>query len=366
MKTEFIQPRFEGARFAEHTLPLEVAKDLAAYESLVVELAKHLYLKEHPNRQRVPKGFDADFHLHLEKVDEGSARLVLSVVTAGALSLGINASSYFERARDLITECVQAPDGQLPSDFPPNLLHYFNHVGRSLRADEKMELPGNGGVNAVLSPERRKHLVLAVEKVYEREVELQGTIGEADWEKSTFRLRLTDGAQAVIPMPESFHAQAREFGGRLRFQVTVKGVATFDSWDKLQKVVSVEYLDIQPNYKLAEAFDALTELEDGWLDGAGVAPDKDKVSVIADEIVAYYPESLALPAVVPTPEGNLLLEWHMPGSPSVDVNLDSCLAEFHAFTPDGGDVEKSFELFAPAQWKSFFAFLESNIGGEPT
>jgi S-methylmethionine-dependent homocysteine/selenocysteine methylase len=72
MKTEFIQPRFDGARFAEHTLPLEVAKDLAAYETLVVELAKHLYLQDHPGRQRVPKGFDADFHLHLEKVDDGT------------------------------------------------------------------------------------------------------------------------------------------------------------------------------------------------------------------------------------------------------------------------------------------------------
>jgi hypothetical protein len=365
MKTEFIQPRFDGARFAEHTLPLEVAKDLAAYETLVVELAKHLYLQDHPGRQRVPKGFDADFHLHLEKVDDGSAKPMLSVVAAGVLALGAGGNTYFEKARDLITDCVQAPEGQLPESFPRNLLSHFNQIGRSLRADEYMELPGKEGAKAVLNPDRRKHLVLAAEKVYEREIELLGTIGEADWEKSTFRLRLADGAQAVIPMPESFHSRAREYGGRARFQVTVTGVATFDSWDKLQKVVSVETLEIQPNHQISAAFDSLSELQDGWLDGAGLAPNREQLSVVAEELVSGFPEHLALPAVVPTPEGNLLLEWNVPGSPSVDIDLASLMAEFHAFTPDDGEIEKTFDLSASEQWKGFFYFLESNVGEVP-
>ena len=100
MKSEFLQPRFEGPRFSEHTLPLEVARDLAAYETLVVELAKHLYIHEHPERQRVPKGFAADFHLHLKRVDDGSARPLLSIVTAGALAMGAGDNIYFERARE--------------------------------------------------------------------------------------------------------------------------------------------------------------------------------------------------------------------------------------------------------------------------
>src|SRR2546425_410761 len=129
MKLEFLHARFDGARFSEHTLPLEVARDLAAYETLVVELAKHLYVKEHPERERVPKGFAADFHLHLERVDDGSAKPVLSIVTAGAVALGAGASIYFERARDLISKCVAAADGQLPAEFPRSLLAHFNQVG---------------------------------------------------------------------------------------------------------------------------------------------------------------------------------------------------------------------------------------------
>jgi len=131
-----------------------------------------------------------------------------------------------------------------------------------------------------------------------------------------------------------------------------------------QTIISVESLDIQPNYKLSSAFDALAELQDGWLDGAGVAPDKDRLSLITDEIVTHYPEGLALPAIVPTPEGNILLEWHTAGSPSVDLNLDSFMAEYHAFTPDGGDIEHTFELVGADQWQTFFVFLESNVGDD--
>ncbi len=365
MKSQFLQPRFDGARFHEHTLPLEVARDLAAYETLVVELAKHLYIRDHPDRQRVPKGFAADFHLHLERVDDGCARPLLSVVTAGALALGAGADIYFERARDLITECIAAADGQLPEAFPRALLVHFNQVGRSLRADERMELPAPGGATAVLTPERRKDLVLSADKVYEREIELNGTIGEADWEKSTFRLRLPDGTQAVIPMSESFHSQAREFGGRNRHQVTVKGIATFDSWDKLQKVISAEVPEIQPDYQLSARFDVLLALADGWLDGAGIALDKAKLAQVAERMVGHYPEQLPLPAIAPTPEGNLLLEWDAPGDPSVDLDLASMRAAFHAFHPDETEIESAILLTSEESWSQFFAFLHERLQQRP-
>jgi hypothetical protein len=68
MKTEFLKPRFIGPRFDQHTLPVEVAEDFAAYEEFIIELAKHLWLQEHPGRQRVPWGFEKSFNLHLEGI----------------------------------------------------------------------------------------------------------------------------------------------------------------------------------------------------------------------------------------------------------------------------------------------------------
>lgn len=366
MKAPFIQPRFEGARFDEHTLPLEVARDLAAYEALVIELAKHLYKQEHPDRVRVLRGFGADFHLHLERVDGGSAQPLLSVVSAGGLPLEAGVGDYFSRARDLINECIGSPDGQLPGAFPRQLLTFFNRIGRSLRPDESLHLPRVGGGTATLTPERRKHLVLAADKFYEREIELSGTIGEADWERSTFRLRMADGSQIVVPMPSSFHALAREYGGRVRHQVTVKGIGAYDSWERLDKVLSAESLDVQPNYQLAARFDALSALADGWLDGGGIAPDKDKLLQVADSVVRIFPDHLPLPAIVPTPEGNLLFEWERPGEPSLDLCLADMRAAFHSFKDGSGEIEGDFVLNDDEAWRHFFAFLDEHLHRRPT
>ena len=103
-------------------------------------------------------------------------------------------------------------------------------------------------------------------------------------------------------MPETFHAQARIYGGRYRHQVTMQGVGAFDSWDRLQKVVSVNSLEVQPDYQIAVRFDELRTLEDGWHDGQGMAPDKGKLDQLAPRVIGHYPEKLPVPAMIPTPD----------------------------------------------------------------
>lgn len=361
MEIPFVQPRFVGPRFEEATLPVEVARDLAAYEKLIKELARHLYRQDHQERERVPKGFDADFQLHLVKLDGGSARPYLSMVGAGLLVLDAGANDYFIKARDLVAECIQAPDGQLPVEFPRHLLIYFNKIGGSLRNDEQMELTTQQGSPAVLTAERCKHLVLAANRQYEREVEVSGTIEEVNWAKSTFQLRLLDGKQLIIPLPDGFRVDAGQVGGRPRYLVVVQGVGAFNSWDKLEKMISVESLEIQPDYHLAAKFEELSGLSDGWYDGQGKAPDKDKLDQLAGHMIGHYPESLPLPAIVPTPEGNLLWEWNAEGDPSVDIELNSLTASYHAFSPGGGETEQIFELGEASNWPAFFDFLRASI-----
>lgn len=363
MKRSFIQPRFVGARFLEHTLPVDVAKDLAAYEMLVTELAKHLFLEDHGDRQRVPKGFSTEFHLHIERIDDGSAKPLLSVVMAGALALNGGSADYFERARDLISECIASGGERLPTGFPRELLHHFNNFGRSLRDDESLELPRpQADTPATLTPDVRKRLVLAADRVYEKEIEISGTIGEADWERSTFRLRLPDGSQTIIPMPESFHDKAREFGGRIRHQVVLQGVAAFDSWDKLQKVVAADHLEIQRNFDLIRRLEEIATIENGWFDGHGLAPDKQCISEISAALEVHYPEDLALPIIVPTQEGNLLFEWEVSGSPSLDIDLKLQIAEFHSFGFEN-EIERTFNLREENAWAELFGFLQEQFGG---
>jgi hypothetical protein len=360
MLSPFIQPRFVGERFNEHTLPLDVTKDMHAYQTLVVELAKHLYLKEHPHRQRVPKGFETTFELHIAKVDTGSAKPLLMATMGAAMALDLEANTYFERSRDIITECIAAK-GALPAEFPKELLIHFNQIGRSLRSDESMELDTAAGEKATLTPTRRKDLVLALAKVYDRPTHLTGYIDELDFTRGTFRMRQSDGSTVNVPMPEHFEPLARVYAGKPRHHVFVQCIASFDSFDKLQKVVDLEHLDIQPNSELVARFDALQFLEDGWFDGVGKAPNKEGLAEVADHMVKLYPEHLALPAIVPTPEGDLLLEWRQKGMPSVDIDLSAMQVEFHAIAPDGDDIVRNATLTDDADWLAFFKFLSNHI-----
>lgn len=361
MKIPFYQPSFTGQRFDEHTLPVEVARDLAAYETLVIELAKHLYKQDHPERERAPKGFAANFRLDIQEIGEGSTKPLLALVMSGVLALAGGEATHFERARDLIAECVAAPDGRLPHLFPKELLGHFNQLGRSLRDGETLELPLASTGNAVLTPERRKQLVLAASEEYEREVELQGYIGEVDWEKATFRLRLADNSHTIVPLLSTFHEEAREYGGRSRHWVVVKGVGTFDAWDRLKRVLSSESAEVVKNFEIAARLDELAQLQSGWFDGEGVALDKDRLALFAESIASTYPDDLALPAVFPTQDGNLLLEWNVAGDPSLDIRLVDFQASFHAFGADGVDIERDFDLSSEASWKELHAFLSDGI-----
>lgn len=162
-------------------------------------------------------------------------------------------------------------------------------------------------------------------------------------------------------MPDSFHNKAREYGGKPRHQVALKGVGTYDSWDRLQKLVTVESLEVVKNYAIATRMDELAQMQAGWFEGQGVALNADKLAIVADKLVADFPERLMLPSIVPTQDGNLLLEWAADGSPSLDVFLGSLQASFHAFGPNGDDIERDFNLETNAEWQSLYGFLSDSI-----
>lgn len=106
------------------------------------------------------------------------------------------------------------------------------------------------------------------------------------------------------------------------------------------------------NYEIGNRLEEISALQDGWFDRAGCAPEAGALQRIAANLIAHYPERLALLAIVPTPEGNLLLEWQSPGDPSVDLRLEQSLAEYHAFDQEGRDVERDFPLGNEAEWKA--------------
>lgn len=365
MITEFLKPRFDGPRFTEHTFPVELGRDLAAYKELIVELAKHLYLAEHHDRQRVPKGFEESFTLHLQQIEPGSARPVLSLVTAGVLALQGGGGGYFERARDLVAETVGAMDDNqpIPAAFPKHLLDYFNAFGRSLRDDESVGLPRAGAPPAILTPARRRALVLSAKKVYTKDVDFIGVIGETDWERHTFRLRLPDGNAVVAPLPETFDELARTAGGRDRTLVQVRGVGIYDAWDRLQKLSETHHLELLPNQALSAQIEGLATVEDGWIEGAGRGPDKEQLTWVGDRLISTFPADLPYPHLAPTPEGGLFVEWiESSWRISAEIALPAHHCEVQAVnTSTGAVADTTLNMDDDNAWEELYSFVRNHL-----
>ena len=53
----------------------------------------------------------------------------------------------------------------------------------------------------------------------------------------------------------------------------------------------------------------IAALKDGWLDGQGHAPARDKLEWLADAFDSNFDADLPLPYLYPTPEGGVQAEW---------------------------------------------------------
>ena len=360
-KETFIQPRFVGPRFDEHTLPLSAARDLAAYEELVVELAKHLYLGKNGSRQRVPKGFAEGFQLHLERVDEGSAKPLLALVTAGTLLHSLPVE--FSEARALINEVIATPeDVKLPAAFPKELYSYFNRIGRSLEAGEELHwTPDNAANPSALTPAKRKRLALAVGTTYEAEVDLVGQVFSLNTDKLEGQLRTGENEKVSFEYDQSFLDELKKALGNRILYAHLQGIGVFDVNDKLKAIQEIESLDIVPHYALVSAIDDLADLKDGWLEGRGVAPDRSRLEFLSDRLVEVFPPGIDYPAVVPTEEGNVCLEWIMPAARvELEVNFAENHLELYATNIDAETfVEDTFSI---EDWQGAFGKITELLG----
>lgn len=102
----------------------------------------------------------------------------------------------------------------------------------------------------------------------------------------------------------------------------------------------------------------ILKLKDGWYNQSGKAP---QLNSMALRLLENYPVNLIPPVIIPTPEGNLLLEWHTVGGPSVDLDLTTLTARYHSFNGDEADIEQSFDLSDENAWDEFYKFLQVNI-----
>jgi hypothetical protein len=364
VKTEFLKPRLVGTRFEEHSIPVEVLKDWAAFEGLIVEAARWLYLQEYPTRKRTPRGFAQSFSLHLSKIEDGSAVAVLERPHAPGTLVPDAFAVWFEKGRDRVLETIEAASlGQSVEDLlPKSLLAYFDQFGRSLRDDEQVEFTRTAAQTKVVYDHRvRKTLVLKSAAVYRTEESVRGAMSELNLENHTFTLKLISGEKVTGQFSEELrdaaHGALGAYGESL---VMVEGAVVRDQSDNRKRIEQVTRIEPLDALDVPARLEGLALLRDGWLDGEGTRPPTAGLAWLAKTWTDQWPEDVPLPYVYPTLVGGVQFEWTLPStSISADVDLAKRGGELlMSRTEDGEPLEElTLDLSASEGWRLFAALV---------
>lgn len=368
----FLRPRLTGARFEGGAVPLEFLKDLAVLEEMIVEVAKSEFFKDHPDRQRSPRGFTEGIELKLTGIEESSAIPVISLAVAPVTLFPPENQAYFERARDSIVSAIDAAEQNQPitNHLPEKSLGYFDRLGRSLRDGEAMEFTTSGRERpARLTRETRRRLLLASSRMKELtdETSVRGSVPEADQDNMTFEVQLIEGRRLKAPLdPQHFDTILEAFNNyQTGARVLLQGIGRFNRNERLLRFDSIEHVTILDSLDIPARLDELRLLKDGWLEGSGKAPSHEGLEWLAKVFSQQYPDDLSLPFLYPTAEGGVQAEWTLaPAEMTLDIDLETRHAEWHALdTKTDAEDARELNLGEADDWLWLTAEIRRLEGG---
>ena len=109
--------------------------------------------------------------------------------------------------------------------------------------------------------------------------------------------------------------------------------------------------------------EALTNLQDGWLEGGGKAPEHERLTGLMNEMVRVFPADLEYPAVMPTEDGNVVFEWIRPHARiELEVNFAGGQLELYASNLKTDQfVEKTYPQNGWTHWCRALEYVKTLI-----
>lgn len=238
--TDLASLRFDGKRFEEHALDVECTQELIAYRNLIVECAKELWRRKHPDRVRLPWRFVENFHLQFNRLDPGSAVVPLQRVRANDQSDLLD--DEFDEAADLIDAAIAAAndDKLLPDALPSNVIPLFRDFGKSLWPDEVLFTRSrHASTEAAYTAKARKRLTEWVVPTYEDAVDVTGEVQMGNV-SGTFSLKLDDTETVVSGRfsSEQESAVLDALRNHRSVRLRIQGIAEFATSDRQIKKFS--------------------------------------------------------------------------------------------------------------------------------
>lgn len=236
---------FQGSRFDDHGLELDVLSELITYQKIIAETARELWRLKLPNRQRMPKNFDVETELKIFRLEPGSVAVPLETKPHGRL---FRIPNELNEAIELVTAAVSNVEAgnAVPDALPKNVLPLLAVWGKTLKDDEVIKQTSAKGNVAIFGKRVREHFEMLVSGDYSGEFDIVGTLVQARVDKP--RLTLVEDARNEIEAP--FELEDKQtilkalLDDHMNLRVRLTGVGVFSGSGILRKVDRIDTLEI--------------------------------------------------------------------------------------------------------------------------
>lgn len=243
---EVVSIRLHGATDSDSHLLVSELPELVQYQKIIAEAARALFLHEHPERQRVLRGFGDRLQMGFSAIRSGSTVIPLEVFDMPPPVFGdIAVENYVDRAVAATTRTYRnAAEGKKPVDrLPASVLHLMEDFGSSLPEGHWVEIvPALAPHNSaeVTRPIREAVAALLPGRI-EDEATVEGEVTRADVVARRFVIRLPTGRAMEAPFDADDERRVTEaLRDHDERRVRVRGKALVESTGLAVRFVSVD------------------------------------------------------------------------------------------------------------------------------
>jgi hypothetical protein len=372
-RASFGEFSLHGGRFIDgEGMPIEALEELKNYRTLIVSVASSLYRNDHPQKNRLPRGFEKQLDMRVRSFRKGCLAVDLdyNVNEATQYTFDDENINYFIRARESVErEAKTILETGAPSDdgsFPEETLPQLLKTGKTLHDDEKL-LIGDGQDSQAWFDKTWREIVKELEEPQPEDAVIVGRIiglsvnmndGSATYkflESESGSVFTNKASNTMWPKLRNFLGQA---SGPL-VNLSVDLMKPVSGPETIVKTKNVE-LALPESYQMI--IQDLTQLKKGWYDppeifGEPISP----VSIDRTELIiqASVEDGHGDMTITPVPDGGVQIEW-TDNDYEIVVAPEGWVHAFNLSDDRDEDGEMKFPQTAPVG--SIIDWLENGKG----
>ncbi len=241
---------FTGSRYDGHVLDAAALEEVVHFQKIVTEIAKVVWKKENPDRERLPKDFEERTQFVFRRIEKGSAVVPLEIHgNSDQLSIWEVPDEIIE-AVDLAYDAYTAAnrDETLPDGFPREALSVLAAFGKKLTGSAQIQFAPPGRELTTVTPMARQRLNTVAGHSYVDELEITGRVLEVDVRQGRFHIWMKDGTKARVWFTEQQESEVTTaLKEHVSTQLFVKGQGEFSTEGALQEIQNVDRLKVIPD-----------------------------------------------------------------------------------------------------------------------